>query len=249
MIKRIYEKLAGLWKIKVSPDQPQSDHFANITVMDHNTTYDALLKWSPYETFLCRVPHSSPDVKVAKIKSPNNAWKYINMKLKNFHAKYKENAQNAVAAYHKYTLQYNRKTRAQTTEVHSYISPLKPRYNDRSSKEQIRKFHCHEPCKLMRVLSDNNHINQQLGTYKTQSVHRMRLQLFVEHDTKGDILFREGELHRDTDADSDSNIFDDDFRRSRGNTVKNDLRHDQSHTDKDSQTTHKKRFTNNITKT
>ena len=63
MIEPIQEKLKIFLKTTIGADQPQWDHYVNIAVLAHNTTYHAPLKDAPTEIFHGRTPHSALDLK------------------------------------------------------------------------------------------------------------------------------------------------------------------------------------------
>ena len=59
----------------------------------------------------------------------------------------------------------------------------------------------------MKVLSNSNNIIRQIGTHKTQCVHRIQLQLFVPHDEIKDLQVNQMEFYPDANA-VEVDIFD-----------------------------------------
>ena len=49
MVERTHAKLKKILKISVNADRPQWDHYVDIAIMAHNTTYHDSLKCSPTE--------------------------------------------------------------------------------------------------------------------------------------------------------------------------------------------------------
>ena len=60
----------------------------------------------------------------------------------------------------------------------------------------------------MKVLSDSNYIIRQVGTFKTQCVHRIRLKIFNPEFHVKDVDLRNQPKHADIDRTEDSDIFD-----------------------------------------
>ena len=60
----------------------------------------------------------------------------------------------------------------------------------------------------MKVLSDSNYIIRQVGTFKTQCVHRIRLKLFQPDFPVKDVDIGDQPVYADMDRIEDSDIFD-----------------------------------------
>ena len=81
-------------------------------------------------------------------------------------------------------------------------------YDEQSSKQQFISFHWRERYKRTEVLSSSFYIIRQIGTHKTQCVHRVRLRPFVRHNEIDDIQVNQTELYPDTEAIENTVIFD-----------------------------------------
>ena len=62
MVGRTLQKLEQILKLNVTADTQQQEHYVNIAVMAHNTTYNQSIKCTPTEIFHGRVPHNVPDL-------------------------------------------------------------------------------------------------------------------------------------------------------------------------------------------
>ena len=209
MVERSHEKLEKILKIHVNVDRPQWDHYVDIATMAHNTTYHASLKCSSTEIFHARTPYNALDLKFLNPERTNDTKTgEVNKIFNRMNKIYRDTTDNIVAAYHKYKNYYDRKAKAQPLKVNDFVSLLDPKYDSQSCKEEFKTFHWKGPFKVMKVLSDSNYIIGQVGTFKTQCVHRIRLKIFKPEFPVEDVDIRNQPLYADIDRTEDSDIFD-----------------------------------------
>ena len=85
---------------------------------------------------------------------------------------------------------------------------LDPIHDSQVCQEEFETFHWKGPFKVMKVLSDSNYIIRQVGTFKTQCVHRIRLKLFKQEFPVKDVDIGNQPVYADLDRTEDSDIFD-----------------------------------------
>ena len=210
MVERSHSKLKKILKIHLkNADKPQWDRNVDIAIMAHITTYQTSLKCSPTEIFLGRTPYNALGQKYS------NPQKRVDIKvgdvnkiLDNMNEIYRDNPDNIVAAYHKYKAFYDRKAKAQPLEVNDLNFLLDPKYDSQGRKEEFKTFHWKGPFKVMNVLSDSNYIIRQVGTFKTQCVHCIRLKVFKPEFPVKDVDIGNQPVYADLDRTEDSDIFD-----------------------------------------
>ena len=79
----------------------------------------------------------------------------------------------------KYKAYYDRKAKASPLETTDYCYVLNPKADTQATKLPYREFRWQGPFKVEKVLPNNNYIVRQLGTNKTQLLHRIRLRKFT----------------------------------------------------------------------
>ena len=187
VIERTPQEPKTILEVNNSANQLQWDQFVDTTVMAQYTTYHASMKCAPKEIFLGRKPHSALDLKVANLIRVTTQPMDISKTLDEVNRNYKQKEPNIVTAYQKCKTYYDRKASAQLLKVNEFVFLWNPKNDDQSLKQHFKSFDWQKPYKVMKVLSNSNYVIEQIGTHKTQCVHRMRLQPFVLHDEIEDI--------------------------------------------------------------
>ena len=90
--------------------------------------------------------------------------------------------------------------------MNDFVFLLDPKYDSRDCKEECKTFHWKGPFKVMKVLSDSNYNIRNVGTFKTQCLHRIRLKIFKPEFPVKDVGNQP--VYADMDRTEDSDIFD-----------------------------------------
>ena len=86
---------------------------------------------------------------------------------------------------------------------------LNPKIRAQSKNIPFNSFKWEGPYIVVKVLSHANYIVRKIGTFQTQSVHRMRLRPFVPHDTIEDVNDDANRHYSDPDGVDDQTLFND----------------------------------------
>ena len=197
--------------------------------MAHNTTFHDSLKCSPTELFHGRTPYNPLD---SQFKNPQKQvetqCKDLNGILDKMNFTFREASDNIISAHHKYKTYYDRNTRAQPLKVHDFVFLLDPKNDSQRSKEEFKTFHWKGPYKVMKVLSDSNHIIRKVGAHKTQCVHRMRLRLLtpgfpIDDTSVSKQIYPDNERVEDTDIFHSNISTHDEVDQNENNNLDQDL--------------------------
>ena len=84
-------------------------------------------------------------------------------------------------AYIKYKAYYDRKANASKLKQADYVFIIQPKADHQGSKIPFTDFRWIGPYIIEKVLPKDNYLVRKIGTNKTQSLHRMRVQKFIPH--------------------------------------------------------------------
>ena len=185
MVERSHQKLKQILKINVAADSPQWDKYVNLAVMAHNTTYHQSLKCTPSEVFHGRVPLNALDLKFSNPLQSRTQDTDLTKLVDQVNEKYKQVNDNILQAYHKY------------------------KRFDQSDKISFNHFKWEGPFKVVKVLTNFNYIVRQIGTSRTQCVHRMRSRPFIPNAPIHDIEEDPNLFYADPEAFDDQDLFND----------------------------------------
>ena len=209
MVERSHQKLKQILKINVAADSPQWDKYVNLVVMAHNTTYHQSLKCTPSEVFHGRVPFNALDLKFSNPLQNRTQDTDLTKLVDQVNEKYKQVNDNILQAYHKYKRYYDRKAQASPLKVNDFVFLLNPKITDQSDKIAFNHFKWEGPFKVVKVLTNFNYIVRQIGTSRTQCVHRMRLRPFIPNAPIHDIEEDPNLFYADPEAFDDQDLFND----------------------------------------
>ena len=209
MVERSHQKLKQILKINVSADSPQWDRYVNIAVMAHNTTYHNSLKCTPSEVFHGRLPFNALDLKFDNPLKCETTETDITRLVDQVNEKSRQVNDNILQAYHKYKRYYDRKAQALPLKVNDFTFLLNPKLTTQSDEISFNDFKWEGLFKVIKVLTNFNHIIRKVGTFRTQCVRRMRLRPFTPNARKPDIEEDSNRLFADPDAADDQALFND----------------------------------------
>ena len=173
--------------------------FLPLAVLNHNTTYHATLCCEPSRVFHGRIPHNILDYKLGYNPNPKylprtDVAEEVQRRMKILLDQTKN---NIMQSYLKYKAYYDRKAKASPLETTDYCYVLNPKANTQATRIPFREFRWQGPYKVEKVLPNKNYIVRQLGTNKTQLLHRIRLRKFTPQAPLADIFVRETDWQRD----------------------------------------------------
>ena len=93
--------------------------------------------------------------------------------------KYKKVNDNILQAYHKYKRYYDRKAQALPSNVNDFTFLPNPKITPQFDKIAFNSFKWEGAFEVVKFLTNFNYKIRKVGTFQTQSVHRMRLRPFT----------------------------------------------------------------------
>ena len=117
-------------------------------------------------------------------------------------------------AYIKDKAYYDKKANASKPKEADYVYVFQPKVDHHGSKIPFTDFRWMGPYIIEKVLTNNNYLVRQIGTNKTQVLHRMRMRQFTPRQPPADILVKPQEFKPDPEV---SINHDDVYARSWGN--------------------------------
>ena len=124
-------------------------------------------------------------IRQRKIPSPNS--EIAQDVLQQTEMIFQDGRKNALQAYIKHKAYYDKKTNASKLKQADYVFLLQPKADHQGSKIPFTDFWWIGPYIIEKVLPNNNFLVREIGTKKTQILHRMRLRQFTPRQTIPDI--------------------------------------------------------------
>ena len=173
--------------------------FLPLAVLNHNTTYHAVLGCEPTRVFHGRIPHNILDYKLGYNPNPrytpqSDIAEEIQRKMEILND---QTRKNIMQSYLKYKAYYDRKAKAAPFTTTDYCYILNPKADTQATKYPFREFRWIGPYKVEKILPNKNYIVRRLGTNKTQLLHRIRSRKFAPSAPLADNFVRETDWQKD----------------------------------------------------
>ena len=107
---------------------------------------------------------------------------------------------NAMQAYIKYKVFYDKNANASKLKEADYVYVLQPKADHQGSKIPFTEFRWIGPYIIGKVLPNNNYLVRKIGANKTQVLHRMRMRQFTPRQPPADIRITPQEYKPDPDV-------------------------------------------------
>ena len=147
--------------------------YVNIAVLNYNTSYHTSIPYNALDLKLGIRPQQQP------IPTSQIAQNVLDQ-TEGIH-------QDAMQAYIKYKAYYDKKANASKLQKVGYVYVLQPKADHQGSKLPFTEFCWIGPYIIEKVLPNNNYLVCEIGTNKTQVLHRMRMRQFTPREPPADI--------------------------------------------------------------
>ena len=202
-----HQWLEQVLKINVAADSPQWQNYVNMAVMAHNTTHHQTLRCSPTEIFHGRIPFNALDIKFGNPLHQTRAITGVKNIPNNMNEKIQQTHTNILEAFHKYKTYYDRKAQSSPLKGRDYTFLLNQKLNTQLHKVPFKESMWEGTYKVVRVLTNSNHIIRKNGTLRTQCVHRMRLRPFTPNKLVSYIFDDPAHYLEDPEATNEQELF------------------------------------------
>ena len=189
LLERSHSSIKQTLMIETGERRSLWHKYISIAVFNYNTSYHSSICCEPSRVHHGRIPYNILDLEMGirpqKNPSPDSeiAQDIPEQTEKNF----QDVRINAMQAYIKYKVYYDRKTNASKLKQSDYVYILQPKADHQERKIPFTYFRWIGPYIIEKVLPNNNYVVRKIGINKTQNLHRMRPRQFTPHQTIPDI--------------------------------------------------------------
>ena len=202
LVERSHASIKQALKIETSEPRSLWHKYVSIAVLNYNTSYHASIGCEPSRVFHGRIPYNILDLKLGirpqKIPPPDsqNAQDVLDQTVTIF----QDVRKNAMQAYIKYKVYYDRKANASRLKKADYVFILKPKADHQGSKIPLKDFRWIGPYIIEKVLPNNKYLVRKNGTNKTQILDRLRLRQFTHRQQLPDMPVTQREWQPDPEV-------------------------------------------------
>ena len=189
LLERSHASIKQTLKIETGERRSLWHKYVSIEVRNYNTVYHTSIGCEPSRVFHGRIPYNILDLKlvILRQKIPSPGSEFAHDILEQAELIFQDVSRNAMQAYIKYKAYYDKKPNASQLKQADYVFILQPKADHQGSKTPFTDFRWIGPYVIEKVLPDNEYFVRKIGNYKTQILHRMRLQHFTPRKPIPDI--------------------------------------------------------------
>ena len=196
LLERSHASIKQALKIETGERRSLWHKYVSIAVLNYNTSYHASIGCEPSRVFHGRIPYNIFDIKMGirpqKIPPPDSQIAQdVPEQTETF---FQDVHKNAMRAYIKYKAYFDKKASASKLKKADYVFILQPEADHQGSKIPFIDFRWIGPYIIEKVLPNNNYLVREIGTNRTQILHRMRLRQFTPRQPISDIPVTQREL-------------------------------------------------------
>ena len=177
--------------------------YINIAVLNYNTYYHTSIGCEPSRVFHDRIPYIVLDLKLAirPQQQPIRTSQIAQEVLEQTEMIHQDVRKNIMQAYIKYKAYYDKKANASKLLKDAYyVYILQPKADHQGSKIPFTEFRRIGPYIIEKVLPNNIYLVRNIGTNKTQVLHRMRMRQFTPGQPPADITVKPQEYKSDPEV-------------------------------------------------
>ena len=166
--------------------------YINIAVLTYNTSYHTSIGCEPSRVFHGRIRYNVLDLKlgIRPQQQPIPTSQIAQEVLEQTEMIHQDVRKNIMQACIKYKAFYDKKTNASKLKEADHVYIMQPKADHQGSKFPFSEIRWIAPYIIEKVLPNNNYLVGQIGTNKTQVLHRMRLRHFTPHQPPADITVK-----------------------------------------------------------
>ena len=176
--------------------------YVNIAVLNYNTPYHTSIGCEPGRDFHGRIPYKilvlKMGIRTQQLASPTS--QIVQDVLGQTEMIPQHFRKNAMQAYINYKAYYDKETNASKLREADCVYVLQPKAEHQGSKVPFTEFRLIGPYIIEKVLRNNTYLVREIGTNKTQVLHRMRMRQFTPRQPPADVRITPQEYKPDRDV-------------------------------------------------
>ena len=202
LLERSHASIKQILKIETGDRRSLWQKYVSNAVLNYNTSYHTSIDCEPSRVFHGRIPYNILDLKMVcrpqKIPPPDS--QIAQDVLEKTETIFRDVRKNAMQAYIKYKAYYDRKPNASKLRQADSVFILQPKADHQGRKIPFADFRWIRPYIIEKVLPNNNYLVREIGTNKTQILHRRRLRQFTPRQPLSDIPVTQREWQPDPEV-------------------------------------------------
>ena len=189
LLEQSHAPIKQALKIETGERRSLWHKYVNTAVINYNTSYHTSTGCEPSRVFHGRIPHNVLDLKLGihPQQQPIPTSQMAQEILEQTEMTHQGVRKNAMQAYIKYKAHYDKKASASKLKETDYVYFLQPKADHQGSKIPFTEIRWIGPYIIEKVLPNNNYLASEIGTNKTQVLHRMRMRQFTPRQPPPDI--------------------------------------------------------------
>ena len=181
LLERSHASIKKALKVETGERRSLWHKYINIAVLNYNTSYHTSIGCEPSRVFHGRIPYNILDLKlgIRHQQQPIPTSQIAQDVLDQTEMIHQDVCKITMQAYIKYNAYYDKKANASKLEEADYVYILQPKADHQGSKIPFTEIRWMGPYIVEKVLPNNNYLVREIGTDKTQVLHRMRMRHFT----------------------------------------------------------------------
>ena len=202
LLERSHASIEKALKIETGERRSLWHKYINIAVLNYNTSYHTSIGCEPSRVFHGRIPYNILDVKleIRPQQQPIPTSQIAQEVLQQTEMIYQDVRKNTMQAYIKYKAYHDKKANASKLKEADYVYILQPKADHQGSKIPFTEFRWMGPYIVEKLLPNNIYLVRNIGTDKTQVLHRMRMRQFTPRQPPADIRVNPHEYKPDPEV-------------------------------------------------
>ena len=192
LLEQSHASIKKALKIETGERRSLWHKYINIAVLNYNTSYHTSIGCETSRVFHGRIPYNILDLKlgIRPQQQPIPTSQFVQDILEQTEMIHQNVRKNAMQAYIKYKAYYDKKANASKLKEADYVYILQPKADHRGSKIPFTEFQWVGPYIIEKAPPNNNYLVRNIGTNKTQLLHRMRRRQFTSRQPPADITVK-----------------------------------------------------------
>ena len=189
LLQRSHASIKQAWKSETGDRRSLWHKYVKIAVLNYNNFYHTIIDCEPSRVFNGRVPSKNLDLKLGNcpqlqpIPTSRSAQDVLDQ-TKMIH---QDARKNAMQAYTKYKAYSEKKANASRLKEADYVYVSQAKADHQWIKIPFTEFRWIGPYIIEKVLPNNKYLVRNIGTNKTQVLHRIRMRQFTPPQPTADI--------------------------------------------------------------
>ena len=202
LLERSHASIEQTLKIETGERRSLWHKYVNIAVLNYNTSHHTSLGSEPSRVFHGRSSCNVFDIKLGNRpqQQPIPTSQLAQGVLDQTEVIHQDVRKRTMQAYIKYKAYYDKKANASKLKEADYVYVLQPKADHQGSKIPFTEFRWIGPYIIEKVLPNNKYLVREIGTNKTQVLHRMTMRQFTPRQPPVDIQIKPQEYKSDPEV-------------------------------------------------